>query len=76
MVSYNFISINVAKPEVPALARNASFGLWMEKDLLVRDVSKRLLVRQCDSRQCFEDKTRRQSPNNWALPRKYAISQD
>ena len=59
LVSYNIVNINIARPDIPNLARNASYGLWMEKGILLRDVSSRLLVRHCDSSKCFRKSNRR-----------------
>jgi hypothetical protein len=40
--SYNFININVARPDVPNFATSATLGLWLEWGRLVTDIINRL----------------------------------
>lgn len=40
--SYNFISINIARPDVPNFAKSATLGLWLEWGRLVTDIINRL----------------------------------
>jgi len=50
-----FVNINLARPDRAGQASSAEFGLWLEEGPLVSDIRQRLLLRGCDSRDCYAD---------------------
>jgi hypothetical protein len=53
-ISYSFINLSIAKPNVPGLASNASFGFFIEHGVLVKDVFNRLKLIDCANMRCYE----------------------
>lgn len=51
--SAQWLSINIAKPDVPAQAQSASFGLWLEPGVVWRDVAERVQYVGCHDWQCW-----------------------
>ncbi len=41
-LSYNFININIARPDVPNHATTAKIGLWLEPGYLINDIIERI----------------------------------
>ena len=56
---YNFININIARPDTPSQAREARYGLWLEPGYLVRETSSRLALLGCDSHACYDERIAR-----------------
>lgn len=52
VASYNVVSINIARPDQRWQARGASYGLWVERGLLLQYLRERLLYRHCNEIQC------------------------
>ncbi|MCX5703375.1 MAG: hypothetical protein NT066_02620, partial [Candidatus Omnitrophica bacterium] len=44
-VSYNFININVARPDVRNNATTARIGLWLEPGYLINDIIERVRIK-------------------------------
>ncbi|OGX15719.1 MAG: hypothetical protein A2166_03045 [Omnitrophica WOR_2 bacterium RBG_13_41_10] len=44
--SYNFININIAKPDVPNNATTFTIGLWFERGYLINDIIERIRMNQ------------------------------
>ncbi len=42
--SYNFINVNIARPDVPNNATTAKIGLWFEPGYLINDIIKRVNI--------------------------------
>ena len=55
-VSYSFINLSIAKPNIPGSASDASFGFFMEHGVLMQDISARLKIIDCSNMRCWEDK--------------------
>lgn len=53
---YNVLSINVAQPDRPFAASDASFGLWLEPGPLVENTRIRLLTRDCEDVACWQER--------------------
>jgi hypothetical protein len=45
-ISYNFININIARPNVPDNATAITVGLWFERGYLVNDIIERMKIKQ------------------------------
>ena len=45
-ISYNFININIARPNVPDNATAITAGLWFERGYLVNDIIERVKIKQ------------------------------
>ena len=52
-ISYSFVNISIAKPNVPNQATDASFGLFINPGILVKDISFRLRLIDCKSFKCY-----------------------
>lgn len=55
VASFNFFNLNIAHPNVPGQATNASFGLWSEHGVLIQDIRERIKLRGCDSLRCWNE---------------------
>jgi hypothetical protein len=54
-ISYSFINLSIAKPNVPNKATDASFGLFVEPGVLIKDVFDRLKLIDCANIKCFHE---------------------
>ena len=53
-VSYSFINISIAKPNVVGVASDANFGFFVENGVLMRDISVRLELIDCADYRCYK----------------------
>ena len=53
---YGVVTINVARPDRPFAASDATFGLWIERGPLVEDTRLRLLTRDCIEASCWQER--------------------
>lgn len=49
---YNFVSVNIAEPDLHWRARDASYGISVERGVLLKNLSERLLYRHCEEITC------------------------
>jgi hypothetical protein len=54
VTSFNFINVNVARPNVRRGATSASLGLWIEPGLLLKEVLVRELYKHCSDGACWK----------------------
>jgi hypothetical protein len=55
ILSYSFINLSAARPNVHNLGSDAVIGLEYEWGPLVKDIAIRLKLKKCSSMQCFEE---------------------
>ena len=55
-VSYSFINLSIAKPNIPSVASDASFGFFIEHGILIQDISTRLKLIDCANMSCYTGK--------------------
>ena len=53
-LSYSFINISIAKPNVVGAATVAHFGFFIEPGVLINDISKRLNLIECSNIDCWK----------------------
>lgn len=54
--SYNLVSLNLAQPDMPGQASQATLGVWLEPGYMVQESSARLALRGCDSHACYDER--------------------
>ena len=57
--SYNFVNLNLAKPDAPGQASRATLGIWLEPGYLLQESTTRLILLGCDSRSCYNERIER-----------------
>jgi hypothetical protein len=65
VVSFNVVSINLARPDVAGQASSARAGVWIEPGYLVQEMRARLALMGCDSHACYDERV---APRPGALP--------
>ncbi len=53
VLAYNLVSVNLARPDRPNMARSVDYGLWAEPGYLADDTRQRLLVLECATATCW-----------------------
>ena len=56
VLSFNFININLARPNNPGQASSARIGLWIEPGYLVQEMRTRLVLLGCDTHACYDER--------------------
>lgn len=54
VLMYNFININLARPDQPGQASQASFGIWVEPGYFLQELSMRWKLISCDTHACYD----------------------
>ena len=52
-LSYSFVNISIAKPNIPGQASKATLGISIEEGVLIKDVKLRLITLTCNTFDCW-----------------------
>ncbi|MBE0695741.1 MAG: hypothetical protein IH586_02350 [Anaerolineaceae bacterium] len=56
VLSFNFININLARPDAPGQASSARAGVWIEPGYFLEQMHVRLELIGCDSHACYDER--------------------
>ncbi len=52
----NFVDINIAQPDTPSAASDATFGVWLEKGYTLEDLHWRTQLTGCEDSDCYSSR--------------------